>query len=74
MSIITEPHLGESRAMPAWRRVLRAISAAMSVQADFDRLQAETRRLQALSDAELAAKGLRRDLITQHVYREIYDL
>ena len=46
----------------------RAITVNSTVQMRLIRVQ----RLQALTDAELAAKGLKRDDIVHHVFRDLF--
>lgn len=46
----------------------RAFDAYVARRSRTDRIQA----LEAMSDAELAALGLRRDQIVQYVFRDIY--
>lgn len=44
-----------------------ALAMASGAQARFDEIQ----RLQALSDAQLATRGLKRDEIVRHVYADL---
>ncbi|MHA7888498.1 hypothetical protein [Roseicyclus sp.] len=46
----------------------RAFAASSGAQARYDRV----RRLQALSDAELAERGIARDDIVRHVFSDIF--
>ena len=46
----------------------KARIASVSAEARFN----EVRRLQAMSDAELAERGIARDRIVHHVFRDIY--
>ena len=41
-------------------------------QAEFETRMRRMRKLEALSDAELAKRGIARDRITHHVFRDIY--
>ena len=46
----------------------RALAFSSGAQARYDRV----RRLQALSDAELAQRGIARDDIVRHVFAEVF--
>lgn len=46
----------------------QAVAFSSSAQARYDRV----RRLQALSDAELAKRGIARDDIVRHVFAEVF--
>lgn len=50
---------------------LRAVGLALTVNASAEARLREVTRLQGLSDEELAARGLTRDRIVQHVFRDI---
>jgi len=63
-----EPQTRTSPAIAFANAVSRAVERIMAAQ---DR-GAEVRRMQNLSDRELADIGLTRDGIVQHVYHEIY--
>jgi hypothetical protein len=63
---------GTSSAQGAWAAFTawagRAFEAYVASRSRTDRIQA----LEALSDAELAARGIRRDQIVQYVFRDLY--
>lgn len=46
--------------------------SAAREQADMERRMLEMRKLEALSDDELAKRGIARDRIAHHVFRDIY--
>jgi uncharacterized protein YjiS (DUF1127 family) len=46
----------------------RAVASSSGAQARYDRV----RRLQALSDADLAERGIARDDIVRHVFAEVF--
>ncbi|MCG6882434.1 MAG: DUF1127 domain-containing protein [Silicimonas sp.] len=50
----------------------RVLARAMVINAEAEQRMNEVRRLQALSDEALAKKGLTRDRIVHHVFRDIY--
>jgi hypothetical protein len=49
----------------------RVLEALVSISETNHRV-AEVERLQALSDAELAKRGLRREDIARHVFRDLF--
>ena len=49
-----------------------SVVTAMSVNRDHENRMLQIRKLQSLSDAELAKLGLTRDGIVKHVFRELY--
>lgn len=60
-----------------WPRLLRLLTApfrafldALVMAAELNPRLHEIRKLQAMSDAELAQRGLTRDGIVQHVFRD----
>ena len=73
MTIITDPQFDRAAQPGRWHRVLKALGRAFSLNASLEARQAEIRHLQAMSDAELAARGLTRDRIVHHVFRDLYD-
>jgi hypothetical protein len=52
-----------------FRSLAQAVAVSSGAQNRFDRIQT----LNALSDAELAERGLARDEIVQHVFRDFLD-
>lgn len=50
---------------------LHAVGLALTVNASAEARLREVNRLQGLSDKELAERGLKRDRIVQHVFRDI---
>ncbi|MEM6386567.1 MAG: DUF1127 domain-containing protein [Pseudomonadota bacterium] len=50
------------------------LAAAQVASASTDARLHEIERLQALSDGKLAEMGLKRDEITRHVFRDIYNV
>ncbi len=52
-------------------RVLRAIGRGLTAVRDAQARSAEIERLQAMSDAQLAAMGLTRDRIGHYVFRDL---
>ncbi|MGP1358135.1 hypothetical protein [Roseicyclus sp.] len=57
-----------ARVGEAFAILARAIAAARGAQARLDRMQ----RLSALSDAELARRGLAREDIARHVFADMF--
>ena len=55
------------------RDVFAAIRVAFRVNAERHQRFAMINRLQAMSDAELSARGLTRDRIMHHVFRDLID-
>jgi hypothetical protein len=53
-----------------FRALAHGIRQGRTAQARFDRVQ----RLQALSDAELARRGLKREDIVRHVFADAFEL
>ena len=53
-------------------RGFESIYLAISVLGNYDGRLQEVHRLQALTDAQLAEKGLSRDEIVRHVFRDLY--
>lgn len=54
--------------------VLRALSAWLSKHSIGARLLGETKELEAMSDADLARRGLDRDRIVPHVFAPYYGI
>ena len=61
----------------AWLGLFRwalRLSDTIAIARDHDQRGARIAALYALSDVELAAKGLRRDQVVQHVYADLLAL
>ncbi len=56
----------------AFTAALDALAKARVASASAEARFSEVRRLQAMSDAELAELGVARDRIVHHVFRDIY--
>jgi len=52
----------------------KSVGISLVVAAESQTRMQKIERLQALSDAELAERGLTRDAIVQHVFRDIFYL
>lgn len=71
MAIIhTHQHAGTSGLLDHLAAPFRTIFNALVTMAEQSPRMREIERLQAMSDADLAARGLTRDRIIQHVFRD----
>ena len=62
----------DSSYTPAHRSVFRAIGDFFSLITESNWRVREAQRLHAMSDAQLAARGLRREDIARHVFRDVF--
>ncbi len=53
-------------------RAFQTVYMALAMNHTFDSRFQEIQKLNALSDEELAARGLTRDRIAHHVYRDLF--
>lgn len=53
-------------------QAFQSVYLALSIAGSYDSRMQQIDKLNALSDEELAAKGLTRDRIVHHVFRDIY--
>lgn len=67
LSPFSAPHSVLAQVGGVLAAVARAFALAKNAEARFDEIQA----LQALSDAELARRGIARDNIVRHVYADL---
>lgn len=67
LSPVSIPHSIPAQVGGFFAAIARAFAAAKNAEARFD----EIRALQALSDAELARRGIARDAIVRHVYADL---
>jgi uncharacterized protein YjiS (DUF1127 family) len=67
---LTQSYQGEKRGF--FSGVLDGLTRGMSQVVEANSRIREVERLQAMSDDALAAKGIRRDDIVRHVFRDLY--
>lgn len=69
---MTTATLTDTPRRPLLGRMLSALGQAMIAHMERHSRLEQIRRLQALTDAELAAKGLRREDIPRYVFRDVF--
>ncbi|MEO9826988.1 MAG: DUF1127 domain-containing protein [Paracoccaceae bacterium] len=72
MSHVANAHQPGSQIWNTVSNFLISLGTAARDRADMERRMHQMRKLQALSDAELAKLGIARDRIAHHVFRDIY--
>lgn len=69
-------HTSDQSVLPrighAVRGFFDSIFTALTINADYEARLRQVARLRAMTDEQLAERGIKRDRIVHHVFREIY--